>query len=157
MSARLTSTPPIRSFSVLRPCSQMTTEELRISDFRSFFTIRHTTASRGANITLINLNLEYFCILIFAARCYSSAMYAMAVCLSVCLSVRHKLVFYQNGWRHRHANNVHKRPWILVYEDKDLDKIWTRSPQRGRQMRMSYEKIATFDNWLIDWLIDWLS
>jgi len=28
------------------------------------------------------------------ARCYASAVLAMALCLSVCLSVRHKSVFY---------------------------------------------------------------
>ena len=33
---------------------------------------------------------------IFTARCYASAVYAMALCLSVCvcLSVRHKSEFY---------------------------------------------------------------
>ena len=31
------------------------------------------------------------------ARCYASAVLAMALCPSVCLSVRHKSVFYQNG------------------------------------------------------------
>ena len=32
--------------------------------------------------------------LIFTARCYASAVLAMALCPSVCLSVRHKSVFY---------------------------------------------------------------
>jgi len=31
---------------------------------------------------------------VFTARCYASAVLAMALCLSVCLSVRHKPVFY---------------------------------------------------------------
>jgi len=31
---------------------------------------------------------------IFTARCYASTVLAMALCLSVCLSVRHKPVFY---------------------------------------------------------------
>jgi len=39
--------------------------------------------------------------LVFTARCYASAVLAMALCLSVrlsvCLSVRHKSVFYYNG------------------------------------------------------------
>jgi len=32
--------------------------------------------------------------LVFTARCYASAVLAMALCLSVRLSVRHKSVFY---------------------------------------------------------------
>ena len=31
---------------------------------------------------------------VFTARCYASAVLAMALCPSVCLSVRHKSVFY---------------------------------------------------------------
>ena len=31
---------------------------------------------------------------VFTARCYASAVLAKALCLSVCLSVRHKSVFY---------------------------------------------------------------
>ena len=42
--------------------------------------------------------LQYLVILIFTARCYASAVLAMTLCLSVrpsvCLSVRHKSVFY---------------------------------------------------------------
>ena len=34
----------------------------------------------------------------FTTRCYASAVLAMGLCLSVCLSVRHKSVFYRNGW-----------------------------------------------------------
>ena len=34
---------------------------------------------------------------VFTARCYASAVLAMALCPSVRLSVRHKSVFYSNG------------------------------------------------------------
>ena len=36
---------------------------------------------------------------VFTTRCYASAVLvlAMGLCLSVCLSVRHKSVFYRNG------------------------------------------------------------
>ena len=36
---------------------------------------------------------------IFTARRYASAVLAVIVCLCVCLSVRHKPVLYQNGYR----------------------------------------------------------
>jgi len=35
--------------------------------------------------------------LVFTARRYASAVYAVVVCQSVRLSVRHKLALYQNG------------------------------------------------------------
>ena len=38
---------------------------------------------------------------VFTARCYASAVLAMALCPSVCLSVRHKSQFYYNGWTNR--------------------------------------------------------
>jgi len=41
------------------------------------------------------------CSPIFTARCYASAVIAMGLCLSVRLSVRHKSVFYRNGWTNR--------------------------------------------------------
>jgi len=37
------------------------------------------------------------CFIVFTARCYASAVLAMGLCLSVCLSVSHKSVFYRNG------------------------------------------------------------
>ena len=38
---------------------------------------------------------------LFTARSYASALLAMGLCLSVCPSVRHKSVFYRNGWTNR--------------------------------------------------------
>ena len=38
---------------------------------------------------------------VITARCYASAVLAMGMCLSVRLSVRHKSVFYRNGWTNR--------------------------------------------------------
>jgi len=38
---------------------------------------------------------------LFTARCYASAVLAIGLCPSVCLSVRHKSVFYRNGWTNR--------------------------------------------------------
>ena len=35
--------------------------------------------------------------LVFAARCYASAIYAVIICLSVRLSVCHKSEFYKDG------------------------------------------------------------
>jgi len=43
---------------------------------------------------------------IFTARRYASAVLAVLVCMCVRLSVCHKPVLYQNGYRYDHANNA---------------------------------------------------
>ena len=37
-----------------------------------------------------------YLLLVFTMQCYASAVYAVIVCLSVCLSVSHMLVLYRN-------------------------------------------------------------
>ena len=60
----------------------------RWADFERPFQPAHRSAPRSRSI-------------VFTARCYASAVLAMGLCLSVCLSVRHKSEFYRNGWTNR--------------------------------------------------------
>jgi len=86
----------------------------------------------------------YVCVaLAFTARRYASAVYAVVVCPSVRPShagvVSKRLNAGSRKQRHTHRD---------FPDAKDLDKIPTGSPQRGRQMEMDTLKLAIFDQYL---------
>jgi len=58
----------------------------------------HVRVVYRAKLNLLHLR-------VLTARCYASAVYADTWCASVCPSVPHKLVFYQNDCMHHHTIN----------------------------------------------------
>jgi len=57
----------------------------------------HINITHHITVTLSLSCTVYEILSIITAQRYASVIYAMVVCLSVCLSVFHKLEFYQNG------------------------------------------------------------
>jgi len=62
--------------------------------FNCILQVRSSSSSRSA---MPDFHNSYAGTAVFTARCYASPVLAMGLCLSVCLSVRHKSVFYRNG------------------------------------------------------------
>ena len=84
--------------------------------------------------------------LIFTARCYASAVLAMALCLSVrpsvCPSQAGVLQKRQNVGSHKQNHTIHQG---LCFSDaKDLREIRWGSPPTGRQMHLGWVKIGDF-------------
>jgi len=87
---------------------------------------------------------------VFTARCYASAVLAMALCPSVCLSVclsvcpsqAGVLLKWQNVESHKHHHTIPQGVWFS--DAKDLHKIRPGSPLRGRQMQVEWVKIGDF-------------
>ena len=84
---------------------------VRICDFFTFSMIwLHDEWHDVALIMIIQLtktsksaahNVWVLSFQIFTAWCYASMVYTVIMCLSVCLSIRHKLVMYRNDWTNR--------------------------------------------------------
>ena len=72
------------------------------------------------------------CIVFFIARPHASCMLYAICCrrVSLCLSVYHTPVLYQNGFfnveSHKERHTIPQGPWFS--DTKDLDEIWTGSP-----------------------------
>jgi len=69
-------------------------------------------------------------LVIFTARCYASAVLAMGLCLSVCLSVRSRSSSKTAKLRITQTT-PHDNPGTLVFEAKDLREIRPASPPTG--------------------------
>jgi len=67
----------------------------RTGDIDRLLAARRAAASAGSGARVVGVVL--LTCSVFTARCYASAVLAMGLCLSVCLSGRHKSVFYRNG------------------------------------------------------------
>ena len=68
------------------------------------FTVYRSSRASGAQDTSTLTRcgqVDTLQLLCFTARSYASAVLAMALCPCLCLSVRHKSVFYRNGWANR--------------------------------------------------------
>ena len=81
-------------------------------------------------------------LLIFTARHYASAVYAVIMCLSVCLSVCHTPVLYQNGSTYDHTNNATQLPRDSSFLTPKFEAKFERDhPLWGRQMQVGWVKI----------------
>jgi len=86
------------------------------------------------------INLTF---IFYRATLRYSAVYAIATCPSVCLSVRHKPKFYPNGWN-------------IVTQITPCGSLWVLAFWRQRSSRWNYDapnkcgvaKFATFDKYI---------
>jgi len=82
--------------------------------------------------------------ILITARCYASAVLAMALCLSVCPSVTSRSST-ETAKRRITQTTSHDSPGTLVFGAKDLREIRPGSPLRERQMQVGWVKIGDFD------------
>ena len=79
---------------------------------------------------------------VFTARCYASAVLAMAVCPSVCPSQVGVLLKRLNVGSHKQHHTIAQG--LSFSEAKDLREIRPGSPLRGHQMQVGCVKIGDF-------------
>ena len=95
--------------------------------------------------TFFSANPSHCILSFFTARCYASAVPAMALCLSVCLSVTSRCST-KTAERRITQTTPHDSPGTLVFECQRSPRNSTGvTPYRGAKCRWGGSKSSTFD------------
>jgi len=97
------------------------------------------TRARTASVLLISFYFSIFP-LIFTARRYASAVHAVIVCPSVCLSVCHTPVLYQKAKRKSTQTTPYDSPETSFLLPKMSAKFRRGHPQRWRQIEVIFDQ-----------------